>query len=185
MLKVRNAGAAAAMSLALMLAAGTAHAQDKPAVSPSDEPAAEASEAGAKAGMITGSDFDEMIASFERNGLSVKLTRDSDGDPRLRSTDDDNPFSVIFYQCTDNEDCQVIQFSAGWNLKNGISRRKIEEWNADKLWGQAYRDDEKDPWLAMTVNLYGGVPVENFDDTVDWWRVVSRDFERHIGWDED
>jgi hypothetical protein len=101
-----------------------------------------------------------------------------------RSTDENNPFSILFYSCEDGKDCKVIQFSAGWNMKNGIPLARIEEWNASKLWGQAYRDEDKDPWLAMTVNLKGGVTVENFDDTVDWWRVVSNDFERHIEWDK-
>jgi hypothetical protein len=138
----------------------------------------------AAAQLITGSSFDLMIASFERNDLHVELNEDSDGDPLLKSTDKDNPFSVHFYGCTDHKDCGFIQFTSGWNLKDGITLAKIEEWNSTKVWGQAYRDEDKDPWLAMAVNLFGGVSVENFDDTVDWWKVILGQFEKHIEWDK-
>jgi hypothetical protein len=133
--------------------------------------------------LIDGSSFDEMIASFDRNGLSVELTEDDQGAPQLKSTDKGEPFSVYFYSCTDGEACGFIQFSTGWNMENGITLAKIEEWNSTKVWGQAYRDEDKDPWLSMAVNLKGGVTVENFDDTVDWWKFILREFETHIGWD--
>ncbi len=191
MSKLVKAGVAGAVVLGLM-AGGAAMAQDKPASGGGDNQFGQPSSSGSTStattnpgDLITGNALDAIVASMERNGLKVELTEDSGGDPRIRSTDEDNPFSVHFYSCTDNTDCGVIQFSAGWNLKNGITLAKIEEWNATKLWGQAYRDEDKDPWLAMTVNLKGGVTVENFDDTVDWWRVVSGDFEKHIGWDAD
>jgi hypothetical protein len=133
--------------------------------------------------LIDGSSFDEMIASFERNGLSVELTEDDQGAPQLKSTDKSEPFSVYFYSCTDGEACGFIQFSTGWNMENGITLAKIEEWNSTKVWGQAYRDEDKDPWLSMAINLKGGVTVENFDDTVDWWKFILREFETHIGWE--
>jgi hypothetical protein len=132
--------------------------------------------------LITGSTFDEMIASFKRNGFTVEMTEDSDGQPVLKSTDKNEPFSVYFYSCTEGKDCGFVQFSTGWNMDNGITLAKIEEWNSTKVWGQAYRDEDKDPWLSMAVNLKGGVTVENFDDTVDWWKFILREFETHIGW---
>lgn len=143
---------------------------------------AEAGATGAQ--LIDGSTFDLILASFARNGFDVELTEDSEGAPLIKSTRTDEPFSVYFYSCTDNTDCGFIQFTTGWNMENGITLAKVDEWNATKVWGQAFRDDDKDPWLSMAVNLKGGVTVENFDDTVDWWKVVLREFEKHIGWDE-
>jgi hypothetical protein len=134
--------------------------------------------------LIDGSTFDLILASFARNGFDVELTTDSEGAPLIKSTKPGEPFSVYFYSCRDNTDCGFIQFTTGWNLEDGITLAKVDEWNATKVWGQAFRDDEKDPWLSMAVNLKGGVTVENFDDTVDWWKVILREFEKHIGWDE-
>jgi len=199
-LKLTSGGVAA---FAVLLLCGVALAQDKPAsgggggsnASSSENQFQGGSDAAPAPGfgaaavtssddLITGNSLDAIVASFERNGLKVALGKASDGDPRIESSDPDNPFTVHFYSCTENTDCGVIQFVAGWDLANGIPLAKIEEWNATKLWGQAYRDDDKDPWLAMTVNVRGGVTVANFDDTVDWWRVVSGDFKKHIGWDD-
>jgi hypothetical protein len=134
--------------------------------------------------LVDGSTIDLIIASLERNGFTVELTTDSGGDPMIRSTDRNAPFSVFFYSCTNGADCGYIQFSTGWSMPNGITLAKIEEWNATKSFGQAFRNADKNPWLAMVVNLKGGVTVENFDDTVDWWRVIIASFEEHIGWGE-
>lgn len=133
--------------------------------------------------LVTASTFDLMIASFERNGFQVELT--SDGvNPQIKSTARSDPFTVHFYGCDqEGENCGFIQFTTGWNLEFGITLAKIEEWNSTKVFGQAYRDADKNPWLSMAVNLKGGVSVENFDDTVDWWKFVLREFEKHIGWE--
>ena len=133
--------------------------------------------------VVTGTTIEMIVASFERNGFRVEVLEDSEGAPLVKSTDKGEPFSVYFYGCSEEgEDCGFIQFTTGWNLDNGITLAQIEEWNANKLWGVASRDSEKDPWLSMTVNLRYGVTVENFDDTVDWWRVILGQFAEHIGW---
>ncbi len=132
--------------------------------------------------LITASSFDAILAALENNGFQTQLTTDTAGDPLIKSTDDNEPFSVHFYGCTDGKDCQYIQFTSGWDLANGTMPDVIEKWNEEWVWGRAYLDDEGDPWLDLAVNLYGGVTADNFDDTVDWWWTVMRDFEDHIGW---
>jgi hypothetical protein len=133
--------------------------------------------------LVYGTSFDLILQALEDNKFKGELTESDDGDPLIRSTDEEEPFSIHFYGCDDShENCSYIQFVSGWNLDNGISFAKIEAWNQKKVWGQAYVDDKKDPWVAVTVNLDGGVTYDNFKDTVDWWRVVIRDFEEHIGW---
>jgi hypothetical protein len=172
-----NSALALAAAAGLALGMGTvALAQEK----------AGQGEAASAAELVTGTTIDMIVASFERNGFRVEVTADSEGAPLIKSTDRGEPFSVYFYGCSDEgEDCGFIQITTGWNLENGITLAKIEEWNATKLWGAASRDDEKDPWLGMTINLRYGVSVENFDDTVDWWRVILDQFEDHIGWNEE
>jgi hypothetical protein len=132
--------------------------------------------------LITGQDADMIVAAFEKSGFKVTLSEDDDGDPLLESTDEDEPFTVHFYRCNDEHQCDAIQFVSGWNLTDGISLAKIEDWNQQKVWGQAYRDKNKDPWIAYAVNLKGGVSEENFADTIEGWRNIMRDFEKHIDW---
>lgn len=177
--------AAAAVLLACGLATGAA-AQDKAKGNQFTGSEGDGGGAGGGSGeLITGSAYDMIVASLQRNGFTGELSEDSDGDPLIKSSDKDEPFSIHFYGCTDHKNCEFVQFTSGWNLKNGITLAKIEEWNSTKVWGQAYRDEEKDPWLGMAVNLKGGVTVENFDDTVDWWRVILDQFQKHIEWDKE
>jgi hypothetical protein len=135
--------------------------------------------------LITFADSDAILASLKRNGIEAELVKDSDGDPKVTSSETDNPFSIHFYSCTDHDQCKFVQFTSGWNLKNGITLDKLEAWNEHKVWGQAYRDSDKDPWLAMPVNFVGGVTRDHLDDMVDWWLTIEDDFQKHIGWDKE
>ncbi len=133
--------------------------------------------------MVTGSSLDLIMQALKDNNFTVEHVAADDGTPLIRSTDDNDPFSIHFYGCDDNhENCTYIQFVSGWNMKSGISMTKVAEWNATRVWGQAWRDSEDDPWVAVTVNLKGGISYDNFSDTVDWWRFVMRDYEKYIGW---
>jgi crotonobetainyl-CoA:carnitine CoA-transferase CaiB-like acyl-CoA transferase len=136
--------------------------------------------------ILDSADPETMANALERAGYEVDITEAKDGDPRIESTDDDKPFAVNFYDCNDqHERCGYVQITQGWNLKKGIELEKIDSWNADNVWGQAYRDDEKDPWLALVINFKGGVTPEYVDDMLEWWAVIVDDFEEHIGWNDD
>ena len=135
--------------------------------------------------LITGSRIGLIVQALEDAGFEVEVNKDSNGAPRIASTDKEQPFSVHFYGCTDGVDCGYIQFLNGWNTTNGVTAVQIEQWNSDQVWGQAFRDEEKDPWLGLTVNLRGGVTQANFEDTVEWWAKMLQDFQDHIGWDKE
>ena len=136
-------------------------------------------------GLITASRIDLIVAALEKAGFEVEVNKDSEGAPKISSTDKDQPFTVYFYDCTEGVDCGYIQFRNGWNMKNGTTAVTIDQWNSENNWGQAYRDSDKDPWVSVTVNLRGGVTQENFADTVEWWAKVMKDFEDHIGWNDE
>ena len=160
------------VALGMLLGAGNADAQNAKKGPATSTP------------LITGSSFDTIISTLENNGFSVDMTTDGDGDPLIESTDDNEPFSIHFYGCTNGKDCEYINFEEGWDLPNGTTPDVIEKWNEDRVWGRAYLDSENDPWVDMSVNLKGGISAENFDDSVSWWWSVIRDFEDHIGFNK-
>lgn len=177
---LRSLGTTTLVACGLM--ASAAMAEDSTPATPGSGAVSNAQTA---SGLVTGSTMDLIVASLEKAGFEVEVTQTDDGKPKIESTDKETPFSIHFYGCTDGKDCGYIQFVNGWDMKNGVSAVKVEQWNADQIWGQAYRDKDRDPWVAMTVNLRGGVTVENFDDTVEWWADTLDEFSKHIGWDED
>ena len=146
--------------------------------------ALEDTDANPPAGIITAETVDRIVKALEKGGFEVEVNKADSGAPLIELTDADNPFSVHFYDCTDGKQCGTIQFESGWNMKNGVNAVTIEQWNSDKIWGQAYRDKDKDPWLAVTVDLRGGVTEANFLDVVKKWDGLMTEFADFIGWEK-
>ena len=131
--------------------------------------------------LIDARDSKLVLDALRSFGYNATLTVDDVGDPKITGRMSRSTYEIFFYNCTDNDRCGFIQFSVGWDLADGISSAKINEWNSTKVWGQASRDDEDDPFLRMVVNLDGGVTRTNFEDTIDWFRIALEGFESHIG----
>lgn len=128
--------------------------------------------------LVTATDPDH-IAQLVRGFGSAVVEQDEYGDPLITGRIEGTKYGIYFYNCTDNADCKDIQFSTAWSDYD-VSMAKINEWNRDMRFGKAYLDDDGDPNLDMVVNLRYGVSNDNFDDTIDWWRVIMNDFVEFI-----
>ena len=113
-------------------------------------------------------------------GYRAVLSTDSVGDPKIETSVNGTDATILFFGCEDNANCKILLFKIGYDLADGTELEVINTWNQEKLYGRAYLDDEKDPWIEMPVNLSGGVTRENFEDTFDWWDKVVGEFEQHI-----
>lgn len=125
----------------------------------------------------------ERLASIIRDlGYRAKLETDGVGDPIIHSSVGGTDFSILFYGCAEDshDQCQVLLYKVGYDLTDGASLDLVNEWNATRLVGRAYLDEEDDPWLEMAVNMHAGVSRANFEDTFDWWEVSVDWFEAHI-----
>lgn len=132
---------------------------------------------------ITAKNANVVMKAMQSFGLVATMGEDSQGDPKISSRISDTKYSVYFYGCEDNDNCNSILIKAGYDLNNGISASKVNEWNREKRFAKAYIDDDGDPFLEMDVNLdYDGVGEKNFEDTLDWWRISVEDFEEFIDW---
>ena len=124
-----------------------------------------------------------LLAAMQDFGFAATLEKDSDGDPLIVSRISKTKFRVFFFGCNGGENCSSIHFRAGYDLDKPISALVVNEWNRQKRFGKAYIDDEGDPYLEMDLNMaFDGVGYENFQDTLDWWRVVVEGFEEFIDW---
>ncbi|MCK4712312.1 MAG: YbjN domain-containing protein [Marinosulfonomonas sp.] len=132
---------------------------------------------------VTATDANVVMKAMQDFGLVATMDVDSQGDPKISSRVSDTKFSVYFYGCTNNDNCSSILIKAGYDLNDGMSALKINEWNREKRFAKAYIDDEGDPFLEMDVNLdFEGVGDKNFEDNLDWWRLLVEDFEEFIDW---
>jgi len=132
---------------------------------------------------LTASDAYEVMLRMQRFGFEATMDTDSQGDPKIVAHVSDTKFRVFFYGCENNTHCSSIHFRAGYDLDNATYALKMNEWNREKRFAKAYIDDEGDPFLEMDVNLaFEGIGDDNFDDTLDWWRLLVEDFEEFIDW---
>jgi len=136
----------------------------------------------AAAGEIT-ADPAQIMKAMQDFGFVATLETDDDGDPKIVSRVSRTKFRVYFFGCENNTNCGSLHFRSGYDLDNSLSALKINEWNREKRFTKAYIDDEGDPFMEMDVNLdFDGVGTENFEDTLDWWRLLVEEFEDFIEW---
>jgi hypothetical protein len=133
---------------------------------------------------VVASDAGAVMAAMQEFGFIASMGQDNGGDPKISSRVSDTKFKVYFFGCNDqNLNCTSIQFGAGYDLTNGMNASKINEWNRGKRFAKAYIDDEGDPFLEMDINLdFEGVGPQNFEDSMDLWRILVEDFEEFIDW---
>ena len=137
----------------------------------------------AAAAEASASNPDSVLQALLEYGYTAKMEKAENGDPKITSRVSKTQFSVYFFGCEDGIKCKSIMISAGYDMDEGITALKINEWNRDKLFGKGYIDDDGDPFLEMDINLdFDGPGDKNFDDTLDWWRLVVEEFERFIDW---
>jgi hypothetical protein len=117
----------------------------------------------------------KSILSIAKGFGSAKLTKDSEGDPKIEGRMDGVKYSILFYGCENNKACTNIQFGAAW-ADVELSFEAVNEYNKNKRFGKVYLDDDGDPNFEMDVNIDLGVTDDNFEDTFEWWQVVLDGF---------
>ncbi len=136
-----------------------------------------------QAAAINATDPEAIRVAMQDYGFAATLGTDSEGDPMIRSRISQTEFQVLFFGCEGGRNCSSILFRAGYDVEPPLSALTMNEWNRQKRFGKAYIDDEGDPFLEMDVNMaFDGLGEQNFQDTLDWWRVVVENFEDFIGW---
>mgnify|MGYP005998535175 CR=1 FL=1 len=125
---------------------------------------------------VDGSSPQYIAKLISDEGYRAQLENDSDGDPRIRSAAEGVKFSIRFYGCKSPRGCTSIQFSAGFDMKDGMTLKRANEWNRGKRFGKVYLDEENDPYIQMDVNTDFGVTDKNFLDTFDYWQLLLKSF---------
>jgi hypothetical protein len=122
----------------------------------------------------------ELAGMIQELGFQAKLSKDDVGDPVIRSSSGGVEFNIYFYDCTRNQHCKSLHFSAGYDLPDGTTLETVQRWNADKRFASAYLDHENDPFLQMDVNTEGGITEKNFERWFGLWQALKGEFEAFI-----
>ena len=132
--------------------------------------------------LVEAGDPDRLVELLHEGGYVAERTTDGVGDPMIDVTLPGTSFEVYFYDCTDGSDCLTLQLSSGYDLPDGMSLERANEWNRDKRYATVYLDEEDDPFLQMDLNIDYGVTDKNFIDNVKMYVRLVGKFEDYIDW---
>ena len=137
----------------------------------------------APAQIIDATSEEAFVEFLQDNGYRAKLDYLENGRPVIDSADSGSNFSIYFLGCSgEKQECRTIQFHTGYDLPNGMSMERVNDWNRTARFAKVYIDDQGDPDLEWDVNLEFGVTTENLFYTLVAWTDVMQQFEDFIGW---
>lgn len=130
--------------------------------------------------LIDGSQVDEILNAARGYGAAT-LDSQSNGDPKISGKIEGISYQVFFMNCTDNKDCEDLNFYAGF-LDNKQTLEAINAWNRDKRFGKAYLDSDLDAVIEFDINLEHGVSQKNLDAAFSLWSLVLDQYATYIGY---
>lgn len=112
---------------------------------------------------------------------NVVVKTDKEGDPMIDASLGDNAkFTIFFYDCTNNRNCQAIQFYAGYT-DSKMDPDKLNTWNRTKRFGRAYIDKVGDPVVVMDVDMNdGGMSRDLFIDNFQFWQSIMSEYSKFV-----
>ncbi len=78
-----------------------------------------------------------QLAEYLRDkGYRAQLGTDSYGDPKIDTATAGANYTIYFYGCSNNTDCQDLQLRAGFDLTGELSLESVNSWNREKTVGR-------------------------------------------------
>ena len=131
-------------------------------------------------GMITGNDVDRVAEIAAAYGPATRESVNPGEEPWIRAEIDGIVYSISFLNCTAGRDCTSLQLRAWWESDGVHSIEAMNTWNRERRWSAAYLDIDNNATIEFDVNLAGGITAVNFDDTMQWWDAVLREFREDV-----
>jgi len=130
---------------------------------------------------LTGPEYQALLQTW---GFRAELSADEDGSPLISSSINGVNYTIFFYGCDDRQPrrCDSIGFSAGFDLSQSLTHAYMNDWNRYNRFGKAYTDDEGNAYLAMNINVDGGLTEAALRDWLRWWEIGVADYLDYIGW---
>lgn len=126
-----------------------------------------------------------QIIHVAREFGPAEVTRDGMNDPQIRGKIDGLAYRVSFYGCRLGRDCDTILFGARlWRKEwqdDPPARKIFAEWNREKLFGRAWRDEQNRAVLDHPVALAEGIPKAALRATFERWQTALTGYARYLG----
>lgn len=135
----------------------------------------------AQAQMVAAKSPASLVSALQDAGYRAELTKDSVGDPLIKSASSGSRFTISFYGCTDGADCSSIQFYAGWTEATHCSLEAMNTFSQKYRFVTPQVDADKDCVIQYDLDLdEGGMSKALFLDTLEFWTDTMSTFKDYI-----
>ena len=125
----------------------------------------------------------EVAGLMQDKGFRAEIVTGDGGAPVIRSTSGGYRFAVYFFGCKAAR-CSAIQFASAVNMPNGMSLKRVNDWNRHSRFGRAYLDDESDPFMEMDVDVEHRFTTQAFVNNLNTWEAVLGRFRKFVSEDQ-
>lgn len=122
----------------------------------------------------------EVVRIFQDLGYKAQLDKDGEGDPMVRSKMGGLNVYLYFYDCKEAA-CGSLKFRTGLDLPEGTTHEVVNRYNSQYRYGNAFLDDEMDPYLEFDFEVLHTDHAAHIESQVDLWEELLDNFARETG----
>ena len=135
----------------------------------------------AQAELINATNPETIKAVVESQGWPATIVARPGDDPYIESNRNGLKFLVLFMNCDEGQRCKTLQYYMGFSDAKDVTLERLNQWNKEKRFARAYKDDAGDPVLEMDVDLdFAGIPRENVGETFNTWASLMDSFREYV-----
>ncbi len=135
----------------------------------------------ARAELINAANPETIKAVVESQGWPATMVAKPGDDPYIESSRNGLKFLVLFMNCEEGQRCKTLQYYMGFSDAKDVTLERLNQWNKEKRFARAYKDDAGDPVLEMDVDLdFAGIPRENVGETFNTWASLMDSFREYV-----
>lgn len=132
--------------------------------------------------MVRAQDPGSVTNFLFNKGIASKSETDNYGDPLVRFRIEDYPYSIFFYDCTDNANCASLRFYLGFDTNGEVGLELVNTLNIENRFVNLAIDEEDDVIITMDL-LTGeqGMSHDDFDNMLKLFIDLGKDAESRFG----
>ncbi|SFJ98171.1 Putative sensory transduction regulator [Sphingomonas sp. NFR04] len=100
---------------------------------------------------VKSTDPQSVAKALQDAGYKAELSKDSDGDPIIRSGAQGYKFTIFFMSCDKGRNCGDLQFYAGWTDK--LSPERANAWTQKHRFARVYSDEKGEAAIEYDLNF--------------------------------
>ncbi len=135
----------------------------------------------AQAELVNATNPATIKAIVESQGWPATIIAKEGDDPYIESNRGGLKFLVLFMNCDEGKNCKTLQYYMGFSDAKDVTLERLNQWNKEKRFARAYRDDAGDPVLEMDVDLdFEGIPRANVGESFNTWASLMDSFREFV-----